>query len=72
MKLYVVGQSKEYRGGSSWELQGVFDTELLARSACRSEDYFIMPVNKNESFPDETMECTDSDCYYPLLKEAGL
>ena len=69
MKLWVVGQIRGYWSldGTIWELQGVFDTEEQAVSACIKESYFIMSTILNERLPDET--CLPPEgTRFPLLE----
>jgi hypothetical protein len=64
MKLWVVGQNKfEGPDGIVWELGGVFSTEALAVEACRSQEYFVFPVELNEQLPEESIVAPG--CYYP-------
>jgi len=66
--LWVVGRFlKETAFGNLWSIQGVFDSEEVAVTACRDETYFIGPILKNNRLPHEIVEW--HGVYYPLVKE---
>lgn len=67
-KLWVCGKIKskdKWKLSKSWEFIGVFNSEILARDACRNKYYFIAPVELNFIAPDETVEWPGA--YYPLF-----
>ena len=47
------------------EIQGIFDSEEKAISACLNEKYFIGPMTLNEAIDFEKMD-TWEGVYYPL------
>lgn len=49
-----------------WDLQGVFDSEKKAISACKNEDYFIGPVELNKEIPSNQIEWEGA--YFPKQK----
>ena len=57
--LYLVGQ---WVDEGPWHVQGIFTDEADAISACRTEKYFVMHVEENETLPHEEVP---SVCYYP-------
>jgi len=70
-ELWVVGQ---YRGEAEdgrrvWDFQGVFESEVDAVKACRTDQYFIAPVVLGESLPHELMTEWPG-VYYPHRKES--
>ena len=64
--LWLVGQ---YRSGTCptvvWDFQGIFSTEAAAEDACRSDTYFVMPVQLDMPVPDEPIE---GPARYPLAE----
>ena len=59
MKLWIVGQTREYGPpprGSRWDFQGVFDSERKALAACKNPAYWIAPVELNQELPEEPVE----------------
>ena len=63
--IWIVGK---WRSGESqncvWDINGVFDSEEKAITACANRDnYFVGPLTLNESQSDETTEWLG--CYYP-------
>lgn len=64
-EVWIVGQ---YRAGEKgnvvWDLQGVFNKKSAAIKACKYPDYFIMPIEMNESCSDEPQ--VNSSTIYPL------
>ena len=52
MKLWIVGQVKEY---PSWEFQGVFDSREKALSICKDYTWFVAPAELNKALPDDTV-----------------
>ena len=64
--LWVCGKRLGYLedGSPAWDLQGVFDTEDAAVSACESLRDFIGPVTLNQGLPQEGVEWPN--CRYPL------
>lgn len=73
--LWLVGQIKFADDGdadpSSWELQGVFSDRAKAIQACRTEAYFVSPLELNAPLPDETMsvEETTKASFFPLVDD---
>lgn len=68
MKLFVVGKYKKgIYPDTVWEFVGVFDNEDKALDSCINENFFIGPVNLNETLPDKTEEWPG--IYYPLAFE---
>ena len=77
-KLWLVGQvisgTYDVRDGKwgddyCWEANGIFESEELAVAACRTEDYFVMPLELNQSLPHEKVDAPFGS-YYPL-KDTG-
>lgn len=65
--VWVCGKNvAEVEAGIVWELQGVFTTRESAIAACKSERYFIGPVELNKELPDETTDW--KGCEYPLCQ----
>ncbi len=59
MKLWIVGQTREYgppQQGSRWDFQGVFDSERKALAACKTPAYWIAPIELNQELPEEPLE----------------
>ena len=70
-ELWVCGQLRElteYRGRSIWDLVGVFDTEAMAKAACRDKNYFIYPIERNKQYPEEEVYSTGG--YYPTVEQS--
>ena len=64
--VWVCGKAIEPLERTSWEFQGVFDTEEKAKVACRGDSYFIGPATLNSPLPDSTLKWEGS--YYPNLQ----
>lgn len=68
MKLWVVGKVLNPDTGCDiWEFRGVFDTVKKAEAACRTENYFVGPVDLNFVVPEPSVDWPNS--YYPLIEE---
>ena len=68
-KLWMCGQlmGEWNKDGSVWGFQGVFDSEEKAIVACRTDKYFITPIELNVNLPHEI--CDVDGSYYPLETE---
>ena len=64
-KLWVVGEVLN-DSKNEWLMVGVFDSEELAIMNALKDNYFIGPVELNQSFPME--ECDWDGAYYPSQK----
>jgi len=65
MKVYVVGKwIKRVDERVVWDIQGVFSTEEKAVAECKSPEWFVGPINLDESVPEENREWPGF--YYPL------
>lgn len=53
------------------DIQGVFDTEARAFSACKNKNYFIGPLVLNKEYPEERLSSWPGS-YYPLRGERKL
>lgn len=60
-RLWVVGKLVP---GEMWEFVGLFDEEAAAVGACRSEAYFVAPVDLNVPAPEDQRVWPGA--YYPL------
>jgi hypothetical protein len=61
--LYLVGQ---WVDNEPWGFQGIFSTKEKAIEACRSEEYFIYPVELDVNLPDEnTLMLAEEGFEYP-------
>lgn len=57
----------QYRD-DEFEVQGVYNSEELAVSTCKTNQYIVIPMTLNESLPDERMgedEFNDR-MFYPI------
>ena len=64
---WLCGQIRDKFPGKErwiWDLQGVFQTEQMAIKACRTDKYFIFPMELNKIYPDEPSVSPRG--YYPL------
>lgn len=43
-RFWICGQIKE----TTWDFQGVFDSEEKAILACKNENFFVAPIKINE------------------------
>jgi len=68
MKLWAVGKVlNPDTGNDIWEFCGVFDTAKKAEAVCRTEDYFVGPINLNFVVPKSSVDWPNA--YYPLLEK---
>lgn len=66
MKLWVVGKIMNPDTGCDiWEFCGVFDTEKKAIEVCKTENYFVGPVDLNFVVPEPSVNWPNS--YYPIV-----
>ena len=67
--VWLVGEYKcqHRRRGTSWELVGVFSSKEKATAACRTSDYFVVPIIIDEDWGAE--DGTDFPAEYPLAEE---
>jgi len=70
-KVWIVGLHIDRTdAGTIWEFFGVFDNELAAVAACKSDSHFVAPAVMNRTLPDETIDWPG--CYYPRLEEKNV
>ena len=56
---WLVGQFRmQTAEGPVWDCQGIFDSHEKAVAACRTQNYFIMPLELNKQLPHETIVIT--------------
>ena len=68
MKLWVVGKVlNPDMGCDIWEFCGVFDTAKKAEAICKTEDYFVGPINLNFAVPKPSVDWPNA--YYPVIEE---
>lgn len=68
LPVYVVGRinaDSYYK----WELQGIYQTESVARDSCRDDTYFYFIMKLNEPAPHETVVAKNA--IYPKAIEAA-
>lgn len=57
--LWVVGRVTDVytnSGKVSWDLEGIFDTEMRALNRCKNAWYFVAPVELNAQLPEGSTE----------------
>ena len=64
--VWIVGKALD-PATSSWEFQGVYDTERKAIAACTEDAFFIGPANLNCTLPTREVEWVGA--WYPRLQD---
>ena len=63
--IWLVVKLLDPLDNTRYEIQGVFDRESLAISACKGDCWSVMPLILNKEYPEETAICEES--YFPCL-----
>lgn len=58
MELWVCGKVRKVYSKRLvvWAIQGIFDSEMQATEACKTDQYFVGPVPLNKELPEEGIE----------------
>lgn len=66
MELWICGKVRRVYGHKMvvWDIQGIFDSEAQAVSACKTENCFVGPVPLNKELSEEAVQWPG--CYFPL------
>lgn len=62
-KLWLVGQAYTDYHPQAWEFVGVFSTKEKAIEVCKTDRYFIAPIELDAAAPDETTILPN--CFFP-------
>jgi hypothetical protein len=66
MIVWVVGQYRK----PSWDFQGVFSSEDKAVAVCRTDMYFVAPIELDADLPHE-LQGEWPGAYYPLARSTN-
>lgn len=63
-KIYFVGRYKQSE--KAFDIQGIFTTRNRAIAACRTWEYFVIPLPINTAFQHETIVAENT--FYPIAR----